>query len=270
MFEALSEFQNAAVMFDPMTLVLPGVLCVILGIIIWLAGTKFTRILAITFGFAGGAVGAFYLFPLHQAPAAISGAVVGGLVAMFVHRFITVVLGIAILTIVGLTFFVSSQYNNRAAGTHYPAATKVSAKLTPAQTAEQVKVRSSNVADALFVLAKRLPLIGWPAVVIAAVVLAILGMFLGRLMVALGCSGMGTVMIFAGMICLLLYKGSAPLTYIYGRSSFFAAVFFGMVVAGVVVQMILCRPPKLKIVKEHEEEIEKKKHNPGEHKWTAH
>jgi hypothetical protein len=269
MFEALNEFQNAAVMFDPMTLVIPGVLCVILGIIIWLAGTKFTRILAIAFGFAGGAAGALYLFPAHQASAAITGAVVGGFVAMVVHRFIAVIAGIAILVIVGLAFFVSSQFNDKAAGAHYPEPAKVSAKLAPIQTAEQIKAHSSNVADALFTLAKKLPLVGWPAVAIAAIVLAVLGMLLGRLMVAVGCSSLGTAMIFAGMISLLLYKGSAPLTYIYTQSSRFCAIFFGMVVGGAVTQMILCRPHKLKIVKEHEEEIEKKKHNPGEHKWTS-
>jgi len=269
MFEALNEFQNAAMMFDPMTLVIPGVLCVILGIIIWLVGTKFTWILAIVFGFAGGATGAYYLFPHHQAPAAITGAVIGGLVAMVVHRFITVIAGMAVLVIVGFTFFISSHFNDKAAGVHYPEPTKVSAKLTPVQTAEQIKARSLNAADTLLILAEKMPLMGWPAVAIAAVVLAVLGMLLGRLMVAVGCSGLGTTMIFAGMIGLLLYKGSAPLTYIYSRSSFFCAVFFGMVAAGAVTQMILCRPPKLKILKDHEKEIGKKKHNPGEHKWTV-
>ncbi|MGB8286002.1 MAG: hypothetical protein WCE22_04805 [Candidatus Aquirickettsiella gammari] len=270
MFEALNEFQNAAQTFNPMTLVIPGVLCVILGIVIWLAGTKFTRILAIIFGFAGGAVGAFYLFPRHQAPATITAAVIGGLVVMVVHRFITAIAGIAILVIVGLAFFVGSYFNDRAAGVHSPEPAKVTVKLTPLQTAEQIKVRASNAADVLFVLVKRLPLMGWPAVAIAVVVLALLGIFLGRLIVAVGCSSLGTSMIFAGMVSLLLYKGSMPLTYIYMQSSRFCAIFFGMAVVGTISQMILCRPSKLKIVKEHEKEIEKKKHNPGEHKWTAH
>ena len=108
----------------------------------------------------------------------------------------------------------------------------------------------------------------WPFFAVILVAVSLVGMFFRRLMVAIGCSSAGTGLIFVGMISLLLFKGSSPLTYMYGRISFFFAVFAGMVVAGAVSQMILCRPPKLKILKEHEE-IEKKKHNPGEHKWTT-
>jgi hypothetical protein len=61
---------------------------------------------------------------------------------------------------------------------------------------------------------------------------------------ALCCSALGTVLIFAGMILLLLNKGSMPVGIISRRSSFYAAVFAAMMVFGTIEQLLLCRQPK--------------------------
>ena len=49
-----------------------------------------------------------------------------------------------------------------------------------------------------------------PAIVMAASVIVVTGF--SNLIISLSCSAIGAVLIFAGMISLLLYKGSSPLT----------------------------------------------------------
>jgi hypothetical protein len=276
MLDVLNKFQNAALSFNPMMLVVPGMLCVVLGIIIWLAGTKFTRIIAMAVGFIGGVMSAFYLISVHQTSAAILGAVIGALLAFFIHRFIAIIVGVAVFAIVGL-IVLSSHFDNKVTGSHYPNADAVPIKLSPTQTAEQIKSHLTTVTDQFFHLAKKLPLKAWPTFAVAVAALMVVGIFVRRLLVAFACSSLGTVLIFAGMFCLLLYKGSAPLTRVYERISFFSAVFASMVVAGMISQLILCRPLKLKILRDNEKEKNKlrekvkeiEKGNRGEYKWTA-
>lgn len=270
MFDILNEFQNAALVFSPVMLVAPGVLGVLVGLIFWLAGTKFTKIIAVAVGFVGGGIAAFYWFPSHnQAAAAIIGALAGGLAAIFLHKCIVVAAGTAVFAIVAMTFLVGTHFNDQVAGVAYQPAAATSVKLSSSQTAEQVKLRLVDMGQQLFRLSIRLPFVTWPVCAGAIVAIAIAAMFFGRFVMAFACSSLGTAMIFAGMLSLLLYKGSSPLTYVYGHISFFFWIFAVMAAAGGVAQFILCRPQKLKIVKEHEKEIEKKKHTTGEHKWTT-
>jgi hypothetical protein len=65
-----------------------------------------------------------------------------------------------------------------------------------------------------------------------------------RLLSALVLSVVGTAMVFAGMIMLLIYKGSQPVTYIIQKQYFFAAIFAIMAVFGTVEQLLLCKQSK--------------------------
>lgn len=269
MLDVLNEFQNAALVFSPSMLVVPGVLGVLAGIIFWLAGTKFTKIIAVTAGFVGGGIVAFYWFPArNQAAAAIIGTLAGGLAAMFLHKFIVVAAGTAVFAIAAMTFLVGTHFNDQVTGVVYQSAAATSVKLSTSQSAEQIKLHLAKVGYRLCRLSIRLPFVTWPAFAGAVVAVAVAAMFFGRFVTAFACSSLGAAMIFAGMVSLLMYKGSSPLTYVYGHISFFFWIFASMAVAGAVAQFILCRAPKLKIIKEHEE-MNKKKNKQGEHKWTT-
>ena len=83
-----------------------------------------------------------------------------------------------------------------------------------------------------------------------AIILAIIGLILSgssisrRLLSALIFSVFGSAAIFAGLILLLLYKGSQPVTNIIQKQHFFAAVFVAMAVSGTVEQLLFCKSPK--------------------------
>jgi hypothetical protein len=254
MHDILNDFQNAALAFNPITLAVPGLLCTLLGIIIWLSGTRFTRIVAIVAGFIGGGIGGFYLFPAHQTAGAISGAVIGALIAMAIHKFTVVIAGLAVFAVTVLAFLVGTHFSEKVASGQ-PNFGAVPVKLNQVQTLEQIKLRLQNVTDKLYSLSVRLPFNTWPAFGAGIVLVAVAAMLSGRLIVAFATSSLGVGLIFAGMLNLLLFKGSSPLTYVYDRISFFFPVFAAMAAAGTIVQMILCRPPKLKMVKDEKERL---------------
>lgn len=72
------------------------------------------------------------------------------------------------------------------------------------------------------------------------------GFFFSRLIPALCSTALGTLLIFAGMILLLLYKGSAPITHINDRQSFYATVCIAMIAFGTITQLLPCPPVRQK------------------------
>jgi len=89
------------------------------------------------------------------------------------------------------------------------------------------------------------------AAVIAIVLERILvtGSLFWHLASALCCAALGTVLIFAGMILLLLYKGAMPVGYISGRQSFYIAVFIAMIAFGTTEQLLLCQRARRRLIR---------------------
>jgi len=79
--------------------------------------------------------------------------------------------------------------------------------------------------------------------IIIAVLLSGRSIF-ARFLSALILSVLGTAVIFAGMIMLLIYKGSQPVTYIIQKQYFFGSVFAIMAVFGTIEQLLLCKQAK--------------------------
>jgi len=86
----------------------------------------------------------------------------------------------------------------------------------------------------------QIPMYSWMMVgaVVVAVILA--GVYLWRFTSALCCAALGTLLVSAGMILLLLYKGTTPVSSICDRPSLYAAVFAGMTAFGTIEQLLLC------------------------------
>ena len=66
------------------------------------------------------------------------------------------------------------------------------------------------------------------------------GSFLWNLISALFYSLSGTSLVFAGMVLLLLDKGSEPVKHITEKQSLYALVFAAMLVFGIIEQLLLC------------------------------
>jgi hypothetical protein len=100
----------------------------------------------------------------------------------------------------------------------------------------------------------------WVIIPAAAVVAIVAGVALWRFASALSCAALGTTLIFAGMILLLMYKGSAPISELMRKPPFYGTVFVTMAAFGTVEQLILCKrkKPKSKKTKKQNESSEKR------------
>jgi hypothetical protein len=85
------------------------------------------------------------------------------------------------------------------------------------------------------------PVYKWVILVLLALIFLGLGFVFRRLAGATCFSVLGTLLIAAGMIVLLLYKGAAPLSWISNRPLMYVGIFAGMAVFGAIEQLLFCR-----------------------------
>jgi len=90
---------------------------------------------------------------------------------------------------------------------------------------------------------------GAAATAIAAIIAVLI---VPRLFIAVVSSMLGSAIIFIGMIMLLFYKNSRPITHIADKPQFYAMAFGAMVIFGTIVQLILS--PSVSSVKPADEE----------------
>ena len=76
--------------------------------------------------------------------------------------------------------------------------------------------------------------------------LPLLSPILGRIIVAVISAAAGTILIFAGMTALLLYKKAKPIEHISANQEFYISLFVIMIIAAAVIQLLLYKPGKTK------------------------
>jgi len=76
---------------------------------------------------------------------------------------------------------------------------------------------------------------------VCGLILLIVAFFAKRIALAACCSVLGTALIFCGMILLLFYKGSMPVSSIAENQPFYSAVVAAMVSFGILAQLLLAR-----------------------------
>lgn len=104
-----------------------------------------------------------------------------------------------------------------------------------------IRVHTLDVTDSFERAARQLAASRWAIVVAVTFTLLMMGLLFRQLGGALSCAMLGTVLIFAGLVLLLLFKGAAPVTRIAGRPLLFGSVFLSMTAFGALEQWILCR-----------------------------
>jgi len=109
---------------------------------------------------------------------------------------------------------------------------------------------------------------GW--VIIAAITLTFFfsGFYSWRLSSALSCATLGVILTFTGMILLLLYKGSAPITGICRKVPFYGGIFIAMTAFGTVVQLLLCRRAEKRSIRKKQVE-DKEEYEKAKQRWRT-
>ncbi|MHC4363257.1 MAG: hypothetical protein ACYSTZ_10545, partial [Planctomycetota bacterium] len=198
-----------------------GVVCVIVGLFIWLGGLRVRKLLAAILGAAAGGICAYFLTGRNMAPAVVAAAVTAVLAIIFEKVFII------ILTAGLASIFI------------FAVLAKLFHRVDLATDGHQAYIN--------------LPTYSWLIVAAPAAILVLAGVYLRRLTSAFCCATLGTIIVFAGMVLLLDYKGVAPLESIRGSPPYYAAVFVAMTAFGTAEQLLLCKSKKQKSVPKKEE-----------------
>jgi len=268
MLEILQDFEQMAARFSPIVLIGPGLTAVIVGLFVWLGGLGFTRALVTVLGAVSGGICGFFIIGRNIMATAVL-AVVAALIAIILQRIFITILAACLAAVLGFAVL-ARPYIESSQGAIQTNQSRMSVKSSALSVGESVQLMKAYiivVSDKIKQACSQMPLYNWAIIVALVVISIVAGFYLWRLTSALCCAVLGAVLIFAGMILLLLYKGSVPISGIYRSPSFYAAVFITMAAFGTVEQLLLC--PWLKTKAIGRKEAKKDKAACREHKWRT-
>ncbi len=245
MLKILQDFEEAAARFAPLVLIVPGLAAVIVGLFVWLGGLGFRRLMVALLGATAGGWCGFFLIGRNLGATVVS-AGVAALIAIIFEKVFIVVLAVALAAIFG--FAVLARPYLGSSGAAVPPGQAVTPEqggdVTVRQSMETIKAHAVSLAQTVKRVCSEMPIYSWAIIAGLIVLFAIAGVYLRRLVSALCCAALGTTLIFGGLILLLLFKGSSPISRIGSNTPFYAAVFAAMAAFGTVEQLLLCRGDK--------------------------
>ena len=269
MLDILEKFQQLAIHFQPQLLVIPGLLLVLVGLCVWLAGLRWRKLIAAIAAalFVGCIVKNFtgYSFIVI---ATVS--IVFAIIAAVIEKIAMSVLAILIAVFITLSFFAwpgvtydetiadaNSDPNSAILWSEYD----LTEGIIPAPKAMEITVSHFNsFANGIRNSFANLSSINFAFAGFAAILVVVITLILPNTMMALTGAFIGTVLIAEGMFLLLLYKGSDPVTIVSREPVSYAMILAAMVAFGALIQILLQVPLRKPAT------IQKKDDNKGETK----
>jgi hypothetical protein len=235
------NFEQMAVQLSPIFLIGPGLATVLVGLFIWLGGLGFKRLLAAVAGAVSGGICGFFIVGRNIMAAIILASVAAVIAIIFERLFITI-LAATLAAVLGFAVLAWPYIENSQEVIHRMPVQ--SSALSVRESIEKVKAYVADVSEKIKQACSQMPGYSWPILLALVAIFIVVGLFFRRLASALCCSALGTMLIFAGMILLLLYKGSVPISSIYNKPPFYGAAFIAMTVFGTIEQLLLCQRAK--------------------------
>ncbi len=240
MVEVLKTFEQVAGRFNPLVLVVPGLVLVALGLFVWLGGLGFRRALFALVGAAVGGIAALLAVSENGVVAGALAMAAAVLAALFQRAFTALLLGL--LSLVVSFIILAHPYLQEYRGTLVPGQNlDRSERLTVHDSLSVTHAFGLDLLDGVRYAAGSLTPARWAIIVAASAGILTLGALFQSLGGALSCASLGTSMIFGGLILLLVYKGSTPVERLAGRPVFYGLVMAGMATFGTLEQLTLCR-----------------------------
>jgi len=248
MVEIIQNFERAAGRFDTGVLADLGLVCVLIGLFVWLGGLGFRKLLLVLVGLLVGGICGFLLTGRNAVLALISAAA-GAIAATALERVFIVIIASGLSVVVGIVIL-SAPYSQRTVNSplYYGYENELENGVFNAeQSLEITKMYIADLASSLKRACSQMPGYNWVIVAALGGIVILGGFYAERLTSALCCSVLGTVLIFSGMILLLLYKGTTVISYIFERPLFYAGVSLAMISFGTIEQLVLCKVPGHKV-----------------------
>ncbi len=251
MFELVQKFEQLAVWLNPFLLVGTGLVCFLAGLFVWLGGLGFRALLAGIAGIAAGCVCGVFI-DSQSVPLVMVLGVVGGAAAIIFERVFIMVLVAALAAAFCISILARPYLEeaDRIMPTNKFATQNRNASYTLKESVEIVKAYAGDFSTRIKTLCSHFSIVEWAITAAVGIVFLLAGYFFWRLTSALCFGAVGTALCFFGMVLLLLYKDSAPLSHIYNRSLFYLTVFLAMTAFGTVIQLLLCKSIKDKPIRE--------------------
>ena len=245
MVEVFKSFEQVAGRFNPLVLIVPGLVMVALGLFVWLGGLGFRRVLFALLGAAAGGITALLVVSENGMIAGVSATVAALLAVVFQRAFTALLLGLLSLavTFVILAYpYLQEHQGTLVAGQNLDR----SPKLTVGDSLRVAHAYGLDLLDGVRHAASRLTPGSWAVLAAVTAGLLTLGALFQSIGGALSCATLGTAMIFAGLLLLVIFKGSEPVGRLAGQPAFYGLVFVGMASFGTLEQLTLCRRARQK------------------------
>jgi hypothetical protein len=260
--------QVAAGRFSPLVLLVPGLAMVVLGLVAWLAGMCLRRlVLALAGAVVAGMAGLLVSGPNAAVAglAAGGGAVFGAVVPRLVTAILLAAIGLSIALVI-----VAKPHPAEEGKTLLgkPEAGRVDRRLTVRESLDVTWIYTLDIVDRARPALRALVWTDYAVLGAVALVLLALGLLFGRLAGALVCSVLGTALIAAGLIILLIYKGSAPIGLVHKQGALYSLVLLGMAAFGTLEQLVLCPAPRRRSKAGPRESRSRREES--EHHWRGH
>jgi len=270
MLEIAQNFEQTATSFSPIVLIAPGLTAVIIGLFVWLGGLGLRKLLVVVVGAVGGGIFGFFVIGRNVMSAMISVGV-GAVIAIIFERIFITILAAALAAAIGIAVL-AGPYVGNAEGANPINRDKILANgpaITIHESIHILKVHTVFFTNEIKQACLQMPAYNW--IIIAALVTIFImgGFYFWRLTSALCCAILGTLLVFAGMILLLLYKGAEPISSISRRTLFYAAVFIAMIAFGTIEQLLLCPRLESKAIRRKEAKKDKQRRDETTPHWRT-
>lgn len=251
MLETMQNFESVmgpAARDYPLYVIAPGSAAVVAGLFIWLGGLGFKRVLMAIAGAAGGFAMGTFAVGRGVAVAVVSAGVLALIGAIFDRAFIALFAAFLVAG-VGFIMLVGPRINTDNA---QPAATEPppgvgepnaldATVISNESNMDKLMAYLSDIGGQVRTICSEVQVYKWVTVTVLAVIALVLGFLLRRLAAAVSFSVSGTLLIAAGLVVLLLYKGATPLSYVGNRPLQYIGIGAGMAAFGTIEQLLFCR-----------------------------
>ena len=243
MIEIFQNFEQITGRFSTSVLIGSGVVFLLLGLCIWLSGLALSKIFISIVGLAGGIVVGLFVVGRNIFSASLSAALTS-LLALIFQKVLCVLLAASLAAAIAFTIL-AEPYFEQAETTEVQ--TEMSDETRTAgldEIFEELKIFGLDAGEKIKQAGTKIPVQIWAIIAAPAVIFLVCGVLLWRWTTALFFSVTGTMVIFLGLILLLSYKGTEPVSHIRSMPLISAAVFLALAAFGTIVQLLLCKGSK--------------------------
>jgi hypothetical protein len=250
MLEIARQLERTAVWFNPVILIGPGLVCVLLGLFIWLGGLGFRKALAAIVGAVSGGICGFFIRGRNIMPAMIW-AGFAAVIAIMLERIFIAILAGALATILGFAILAGPYIGIEDNLKRYPEyeTGNITMSLNTQLSIKMAKKYIAEFVTEIEQIFSQMPVYNWAIIAALAVFFIAAGFSRQYLTSAFCCAALGTMLIFAGMILLLLYKGAAPISWICQNRVFYQSIFGIMTGFGMAEQLLFCHRIKERLTR---------------------